>query len=160
MNVIDSLKNEMSPVQREKNFEVGDTIKVHYKIVEGNRERIQVYEGIVIAIDNKGISTTFTVRRISYDIGVERIFPLFSPRIDKIEVVRKGKKRRAKLYFLRERRGKSAKLKERRFIKESVKKKASPVPDAGPIEVPGETATSTGEGTTTQTANVEDTSTE
>ena len=85
---------------------------------------------------------------------------MFSPRIDKIEMVRKGKKRRAKLYFLRERRGKSAKLKERRFIKESVKKKASPVPDAGPIEVPGEAVTSTGEDTTTQTANVEDTSTE
>lgn len=139
MNVIDSLKNELSPVQREKNFEVGDTVKVHYKIVEGNRERIQVYEGIVIAIDNKGISTTFTVRRISYDIGVERIFPLYNPRIDRIEVVRKGKKRRAKLYFLRERTGKSAKLKERRFVKESGKK-GVPVEEVAEMQVPGESA--------------------
>ncbi len=137
MNVIDSLKNEMTPVEREKNFEVGDTVKVHYKIVEGNRERIQVYEGIVIAIDNKGISTTFTVRRISYDIGVERIFPLYNPRIDKIEVVRKGKKRRAKLYFLRERTGKSAKLKERRLGGEKKQKETS-AKETAEVEVPGE----------------------
>ncbi|MCX7679915.1 MAG: 50S ribosomal protein L19 [Spirochaetes bacterium] len=103
---------ELKPVDRELNFEIGDTVRVHYRIVEGNRERIQVYEGIVIAINNTGLSRTFTVRRISYDVGVERIFPLYSPRIAKIEVVRKGKKRRAKLYFLRERRGKAAKLRE------------------------------------------------
>ena len=112
MNIIESIENEMMPHQRDVNFEIGDTVKVHYKIVEGERERVQKYEGIVIAINQKGIKKTFTVRRISYDIGVERIFPVFSPRIEKIEVIKKGKARRAKLYFLRERSGKSAKLKE------------------------------------------------
>lgn len=115
MDVIQTIEREIMPIKRTINFQVGDTIKVHYKIVEGNRERIQVYEGIVIAIDNKGIRKTFTVRKISFDIGVERVFPLFSPRIAKIELVRKGKTRRAKLYYLRERTGKSAKLKEKRF---------------------------------------------
>lgn len=115
MSSIESIEKDIIPVKRKVNFEIGDTIKVHYRIVEGERERIQLYEGIVIAIDNKGISKTFTVRRISYDVGVERVFPVFSTRIAKIEVVRKGKKRRAKLYFLRERTGKSAKLKERRM---------------------------------------------
>ncbi|MGL4369984.1 MAG: 50S ribosomal protein L19 [Spirochaetota bacterium] len=105
--------NELSPVKRTVDFEVGDTVKVHYKIVEGTRERIQVYEGVVIAIDNKGPGKTFTVRRVSYDVGVERIFPVQSPRIAKIEAVRKGKTRRAKLYFLRGRSGKAAKLRER-----------------------------------------------
>lgn len=114
MNIIETIKKEIMPVQRTLDFEVGDTVRISYKIIEGNRERIQVFEGVVIAIDNKGISKTFTVRRISYDIGVERIFPLHSPRIEKIEVVRKGKKRRSKLYYLRERTGKSVKLKERR----------------------------------------------
>ncbi len=115
MNIIETIKKEIVPVQRDLNFEVGDTVKVHYKIVEGNRERIQVFEGVVIAIGNKSVGRTFTVRRISYDIGVERIFPFYSPRIEKVEVVRKGKKRRSKLYFLRQRTGKSVKLKERRF---------------------------------------------
>ncbi len=114
MDIIQAIEKEITPVDRQLDFEIGDTVKVHYRIVEGNRERIQVFEGIVIAIDNKGIGKTFTVRKISFDIGVERIFPLFSTRIAKIEVVRKGKIRRSKLYFLRERRGKSAKLKERR----------------------------------------------
>lgn len=114
MDTIRAIEQELKPVDRQLDFEIGDTVRVHYRIVEGNRERIQVFEGIVIAIANKGIGKTFTVRKISFDIGVERIFPLFNPRIAKIEVVRKGKTRRSKLYFLRERRGKSAKLKERR----------------------------------------------
>ncbi|MBN2403158.1 MAG: 50S ribosomal protein L19 [Spirochaetes bacterium] len=114
MNTMQTIEKEMMPVEKTRNFYVGDTVKVHYKIVEGNRERVQVYEGIVIAINNKGISKTFTVRKISFDIGVERVFPVFSPRIAKIEVTRKGKTRRAKLYFLRERTGKSTKLKEKR----------------------------------------------
>ena len=96
-------------------FKSGDTVTVNYKIREGNKERIQVYEGVVIAIDNKGLSKTFTVRKISFDVGVERVFPFYSTRIAKIETVRKGKVRRAKLYFLRERKGKSAKLRERIF---------------------------------------------
>ena len=114
MNIIESVGAETMQVKRQLNFSVGDTVKVHYKIIEGNRERIQVYEGVVIAVDNKGVSKTFTVRRVSYDVGVERIFPFHSPRIAKVEVVRRGKTRRAKLYFLRERTGKSAKLRERR----------------------------------------------
>lgn len=95
-------------------FRPGDTIKVHLKIVEGTRERIQVFEGVVIKRQNGGISETFTVRKLSYGVGVERTIPLHSPRIDKIEVVRKGKVRRAKLYYLRSRRGKAARIKERR----------------------------------------------
>lgn len=95
-----------------ENFSVGDTIKVFFKIVEGTTERIQVFEGIVIAKNNSGIRRTFTVRKISYGVGVERIFPLHSPRIEKIEVVRRGRVRRAKLYYLRDRVGKAAKVKE------------------------------------------------
>lgn len=123
MNIIETIKKEIMPVQRTLDFEVGDTVRISYKIIEGNRERIQVFEGVVIAIDNKGISRTFTVRRVSYDIGVERIFPLHSPRIEKVEVVRKGKKRRSKLYYLRGRTGKAVKLKERR-AKVKAKKEA------------------------------------
>ncbi|HEY8361573.1 MAG TPA: 50S ribosomal protein L19 [Tissierellaceae bacterium] len=95
-------------------FNVGDTVQVHYKVVEGNRERIQVFEGIVIKIQGSGARKTFTVRRISYGVGVERTFPLHSPRIDKIVVTRKGRVRRAKLFYLREKLGKSAKVKEKR----------------------------------------------
>lgn len=94
-------------------FNVGDTVQVHYKVVEGNRERIQVFEGIVIKIQGSGARKTFTVRRISYGVGVERTFPLHSPRIDKIVVTRKGRVRRAKLFYLREKLGKSAKVKEK-----------------------------------------------
>lgn len=95
------------------NFRPGDTVKVHVKVVEGDRERIQLFEGVVIKRQNGGISETFTVRKISYGVGVERTFPLHSPRIDKIEVSRRGKVRRAKLYYLRKLRGKAARIKER-----------------------------------------------
>ena len=94
-------------------FNVGDTIRVHYKVIEGDRERIQPFEGIVIKKSGSGLKETFTVRRVSYGVGVERTFPLHSPRIEKIEVIRKGKVRRAKLYYLRKRVGKAAtKIKE------------------------------------------------
>ena len=92
--------------------EVGDTVRVHLKVREGNRERIQVFEGTVIAKKHGGIEETFTVRRISYGIGVEKVFPVHAPSIEKIEVVRHGKVRRAKLYYLRDRVGKAAKVKE------------------------------------------------
>ena len=95
--------------------EVGDTVKVHVKVKEGARERIQVYEGIVIAKKHGGIEETITVRRVSYGIGVEKVFPLHSPTIDKIEVVRHGVVRRAKLYYLRDRVGKAAKVREKLF---------------------------------------------
>ena len=91
---------------------VGDTVRVHLKVREGNRERIQVFEGVVIAKKHGGIEETFTVRRVSYGVGVEKVFPLHTPAIEKIEVVRHGKVRRAKLYYLRDRVGKSAKIKE------------------------------------------------
>ncbi|GAA0298926.1 large subunit ribosomal protein L19 [Gracilibacillus halotolerans] len=94
-------------------FRAGDNVKVHVKVVEGTRERIQVFEGVVIKRQNGGISETFTVRKISYGVGVERTFPVHSPRVDKIEVTRRGKVRRAKLYYLRELRGKAARIKER-----------------------------------------------
>ncbi|ERI92891.1 ribosomal protein L19 [Clostridiales bacterium oral taxon 876 str. F0540] len=93
-------------------FNVGDTVKVHVKVKEGNRERIQIFEGIVLKRQNGGIRETFTVRRISYGVGVERTFPVNSPIIDKIDVVRRGKVRRAKLFYLRDRVGKAAKVKE------------------------------------------------
>ena len=92
--------------------EVGDTVRVHIKVKEGNRERIQVFEGTVIAKKHGGISETFTVRRTSYGVGVERVFPMHSPFVEKVEVVRKGKVRRAKLFYLRGRTGKAAKVKE------------------------------------------------
>ena len=95
-----------------ENFSVGDTVKVFFKIVEGTTERIQVFEGIVIAKNNSGVRKTFTVRKISYGVGVEKIFPVHSPRIEKIEVLRRGRVRRAKLYYLRSRVGKAAKVKE------------------------------------------------
>ncbi len=102
-------------------FNIGDTVKVHVKVVEGKRERIQIFEGIVIKKQNGGIGETFTVRKISYGVGVERTFPVHSPRIDKIEVVRLGKVRRAKLYYLRDRVGKAAKIKEKRIDRKTAK---------------------------------------
>ena len=94
-------------------FEIGDTVVVHNKIVEGSRERIQLFEGTVIAKRNGGISETFTVRRIAYGVGVEKVFPIHSPLIEKIETVRSGFVRRAKLYYLRDRVGKAAKVREK-----------------------------------------------
>ncbi|UOE92862.1 MULTISPECIES: 50S ribosomal protein L19 [Bacillaceae] len=93
-------------------FRPGDTLRIHVKVVEGNRERIQVYEGVVIKRRGTGVSETFTARKISYGVGVERTFPLHSPKIAKIEVKRRGKVRRAKLYYLRNLRGKAARIKE------------------------------------------------
>ncbi|MBQ0083168.1 MAG: 50S ribosomal protein L19 [Clostridiales bacterium] len=91
---------------------IGSTVKVHVKIREGERERIQIFEGTVIARNNSGIAETFTVRRVSYGVGVERVFPVHSPNVAKVEIVRNGKVRRAKLYYLRDRVGKAAKVKE------------------------------------------------
>ena len=103
-------------------FNVGDTVRVWVKVVEGNRERLQAFEGTVIAKRNGGIRETFTVRRMSYGIGVERTFPINSPRVDHVEMIRRGKVRRAKLYYLRERQGKAAKIKEvKRVLSRPVK---------------------------------------
>ncbi len=102
----EQLRSDLTP------FNVGDTVKVHVKVVEGTRERIQIFEGTVIKKQNGGLRETFTVRRLSYGVGVERTFPMHSPRVAKVDVVRRGKVRRAKLYYLRDRVGKAAKVKE------------------------------------------------
>jgi len=96
------------------NFRIGDTVRVFVKVVEGSRERLQAFEGVVIARRNGSVRETFTVRRVSYGIGVERTFPVHSPRVDRIEIIRRGKVRRAKLYYLRNLSGKAAKIKEYR----------------------------------------------
>ena len=104
----DSLRSDLPA------FRAGDTVKVHVKVVEGNRSRIQVFQGVVIRVQGSGIGRTFTVRKVSFGVGVERTFPLNSPIFEKVEVVTRGDVRRAKLYYLRELRGKKAKIKERR----------------------------------------------
>ncbi|MBI5183450.1 MAG: 50S ribosomal protein L19 [Nitrospinae bacterium] len=117
MNIINEIERE----QMRKDippFNVGDTVKVHLKIVEGEKERIQVAEGVIIARKGGGIRETFKIRKVSYGIGVERTFPLHSPRIEKIEVIRKGKVRRAKLYYIRKRKGKKARIKEAKKVME------------------------------------------
>lgn len=112
---MNALVREITQEQLRKDipsFRPGDTLKVHVKVIEGSRERIQVFEGVVIKRRGGGISETFTVRKMSYGVGVERTFPLHSPKIDKIDVARRGKVRRAKLYYLRGLRGKAARIQE------------------------------------------------
>ena len=117
MNIIDKIeKQQIEKVLAERSipdFSAGDTLIVKVKVIEGTRERIQAFEGVCIARKNAGVRSAFTVRKISYGEGVERVFPLYSPRISEIEVVRRGKVRRAKLYYLRDRKGKSARIAER-----------------------------------------------
>ena len=112
-NVIDTLAES---VKRDDvpAFRAGDTLKVHVKVVEGNRSRIQVFQGVCIRLQGSGVGRTFTVRKVSFGVGVERTFPLHTPVIDRIEVVTRGDVRRAKLYYLRNLRGKAAKIKEKR----------------------------------------------
>ena len=112
MDIIKELTKDQIRTDLPK-LEVGSTVKVHVKVTEGNRERIQVFEGTIISKKHGGITETFTVRRISYGVGVERTFPVNSPKLAKIEVVRKGKVRRAKLYYLRDRVGKATRVKEK-----------------------------------------------
>ena len=113
MNVLDAV--DAASIRKDlPNFRPGDELKVHVRVIEGNRSRIQVFQGLVIARQGSGIRETFTVRKISYGVGVERIFPVHAPVIEKLELVRKGEVRRAKLYYLRDLRGKAAKIRERR----------------------------------------------
>ena len=125
MNIVDQVE------AKEKKKEVvdvhiGDTVKVHMRIVEGEKERIQVIEGVVIKMRGGGARKTLTVRKISFGIGVERIFPIHSPRVEKIDIVKRAKIRQAKLYYLRELRGKAARLKERKPIRPTTKAKRKP----------------------------------
>jgi len=129
-NLIDAI--EASQLKTDiPDFKVGDTVRVHAKIIEGDKERIQVFEGAVIGRANGGNRATFTVRKISYGVGVERIFPLHSPRIDKIEVVSHGRVRRAKLYYLRELSGKAARIKGTRVRLTTARVAQAPPPPAG-----------------------------
>jgi large subunit ribosomal protein L19 len=124
MNLIQTLEAEtVAALSEGKNipeFRPGDTLRVGVKVVEGERARVQMYEGVCIARANKGVNSNFTVRKISFGEGVERVFPLYSPIIDKIEVVRRGDVRRAKLYYLRGRTGKAARIAERRMVQRDI----------------------------------------
>ena len=121
MNIIEQLEKEQIEARTHEGgmptFQAGDTVRVNVKVVEGNRERVQAFEGVCIARSNGGLNSSFTVRKLSYGEGVERVFPLYSPRIDSIDVVRRGKVRRSKLYYLRGRTGKAARIKERATIR-------------------------------------------
>lgn len=138
MNIIEQIEKE----QIEKlgksvpDFSAGDTLRVHVKVVEGTRERIQVFEGLCIGRSNAGLNSAFTVRKVSFGEGVERVFPLFSPVVEKIEVVRRGDVRRAKLYYLRGRTGKSARIAEKVDQRRDAKVTSveSVVTDAAPVE--------------------------
>ena len=133
MNIIEKIEKEqlekLSSGKQIPDFNPGDTIKVDVKVVEGTRERIQAFEGVCIARGGKGINESFTVRKISYGEGVERVFPLFSPKISSITLVRKGKVRRAKLYYLRDRRGKAARIVEKIEVKRKINEKNNVSPE-------------------------------
>lgn len=130
MNLLEQFEAEqkakLSDGKTLPDFGPGDTLRVNVKVVEGSRERVQAYEGVCIALNRAGLNTSFTVRKISYGEGVERVFPLFSPRIDSIQVVRRGRVRRAKLYYLRGRTGKSARIVERQERPREQKAAAEP----------------------------------
>ncbi len=114
MQQIKQLEREMIRLDM-PDFQAGDTVKVHVKIREGNKERIQAFQGVVISKRKGGANATFTVRKVSYGIGVERVFPMHSPAIDRVEVITRGRVRRSKIYYLRKLRGKAARIRERRF---------------------------------------------
>jgi len=114
MNTLEAFEKSLIAGKQMPDLRPGYTVRVHTKVKEGDKERIQVFEGIIIAKKEGGIRSTFTVRKVSYGVGVEKVFPLYSPMIDKVEVVSKGKIRRTKLYFLRDLRGKAARIKELR----------------------------------------------
>lgn len=141
MNIIQEIEQEhLAEIAGDKaipDFSPGDTVRVNVRVVEGNRERVQAFEGVCIGRRNAGLNSSFTVRKLSYGEGVERVFPLYSPRVESIEIIRRGKVRRAKLYYLRGRTGKRARIVERTTGRGM--KKAEGV-DAAAAEVPAETA--------------------
>ena len=146
MNLIETLEREaIDALTADKpvpEFRPGDTLRVGVKVIEGDRTRVQAFEGVCIARSNKGVGSSFTVRKISFGEGVERVFPLYSPIIDKIEVVRRGDVRRAKLYYLRGRTGKSARIAERRMIQRDVPAAQAAEPEAQAVETAPETSES------------------
>ena len=133
MNVLDAV--DAASLRKDiPNFRPGDELKVHVRVIEGNKSRVQVFQGLVIARRGSGVRETFTVRKISYGVGVERIFPVHAPVIEKIELVRKGDVRRAKLYYLRDLRGKASKIRERRAADGSIIVEDVPAPVASKVE--------------------------
>jgi len=135
MNVLDAV-DAVSLRKDLPNFRPGDELKVHVRVIEGNKSRIQVFQGLVIARQGSGVRETFTIRKISYGVGVERIFPVHAPVIEKIELVRRGEVRRAKLYYLRDLRGKAAKIRERRSADDLETVYAAPVVETPVVEAP------------------------
>ncbi len=129
MNLVQSIQAEQMKSELPA-FQVGDTVRVSFKIVEGKTERVQAYEGLVIAVKNAGVGKTFTVRKNSYGVGVERVFPLNSPRVEKVEVLRRGKVRRSKLYYIRTKVGKKSKVKELIVSSKKDEKAAEPAAPA------------------------------
>lgn len=134
MNIVEQLNQEqiekLSAAHEIPEFGPGDTLRIDVKVVEGSRERIQAFEGVCIARNNDGISSSFTIRKISYGEGVERVFPLYSPRIAGMTVVRRGRVRRAKLYYLRSRRGRAARIAEKVTVRAKADSKAAAAPEA------------------------------
>ena len=134
MNIVEQLNQEqiekLSADHEIPEFGPGDTLRIDVKVVEGSRERIQAFEGVCIASNNDGISSSFTIRKISYGEGVERVFPLYSPRIAGMTVVRRGRVRRAKLYYLRSRRGRAARIAEKVTVRAKADSKAAAAPEA------------------------------
>ena len=125
MDKIKQLEKEWAPVKQQANFKAGDTVTVHYRISEGNKERIQQYQGVVIQRKGTGSTATFTVRKMSGAVGVERIFPIASPFLEKVDVNKHGDVNRARIFYIRERRGKSARIKEKRMPVAKVAEKAA-----------------------------------
>lgn len=147
MNIIQEIEQEhLAEIAGDKeipDFSAGDTVRVNVRVVEGNRERVQAFEGVCIARRNAGLNSSFTVRKLSYGEGVERVFPLYSPRVESIEIIRRGKVRRAKLYYLRGRTGKRARIAERttgRGIKKAELEEAVEIAAAAAAEIPVEAA--------------------
>ena len=139
MNVLDAV--DAASLRKDiPNFRPGDELKVHVRVIEGNKSRVQVFQGLVISRRGSGIRETFTVRKISYGVGVERVFPVHAPVIEKIELVRKGEVRRAKLYYLRDLRGKAAKIRERRGGEDMETIYAEPVATEAAVEAIAEEA--------------------
>lgn len=126
---------ELKPNLNIPDITSGDTVKVHSRIVEGDKERIQVFQGVVIKVRNRGIGSSFTVRRVAYGVGVERTFPFYSPRVEKVELVRRGKKRRAKLYYLRDLSAKTSRLREKRLTQKEMERENERIQKIGASQV-------------------------